>query len=139
MARHGSQRRDEQMENKKRLVIAIEGTPMAVRVVPHKTDDTQLVLKAGNGESAQMLCALMGVPVLSHFQGQNYFVTCVSRLVFTGALPGLVYMLGADAPAPQVKMAPLLALPLPQAKAKCVECGVTDGAHWGFCPMNGGH
>lgn len=124
------------MSNK--LILGIEGTPIAVRVVPHTTDEEQLVLKGTNPLAGKALCFALDVPVMSEGKGSAYFLTFVKRQAFLAAmddkLGALIDGKLALAPPPQ----PVLAVvPMPKAEVKdpqkCDDCGCGDGLHWKFC------
>lgn len=116
--------------NRFRLVLAIEGTPVGVRIAPHKTDAAKLVLKAGHPEVAPMLCKAMGVQPGNTWQGSSYFCTEVDAKAFQGALGTFVGASMTLARELDSERTPKL-----EAKSggKCPDCGVSDGAHWGFC------
>jgi hypothetical protein len=76
------------LNKKSRLVIGVEGTPLFVRVVPHKTDANLLVLKSPFVEGAQYLLDLAKVPAVQTWKGSNFFLTTVVKAEFLGALPG---------------------------------------------------
>jgi len=76
--------------NTGRLIIAIEGTDLAVRVVPHRTDPKQLILKSTGPDVGARLAKLMGVECGPTWKGGNFFLTPVMAEVFAGSLPGFL-------------------------------------------------
>ena len=122
-----------QMVNRVRLVLAIEGTPVAVRIVPHKSDASKLVLKALHPEVAGMLCQVMGVVPGKTWQGSNYFLTEVDAEAFQKSVP--VFVAQAMAAARELDAERLAAKGEAKAigSSKCENCGCDDGTHWGFC------
>lgn len=135
---------------KNRLVIAIENTPISVRVMPHKDEPTKLVLKATNNFAAGELCGRLGVPVLKAYQGSSFFITEVWRATFFERFAAAgMGLLDAQEPPKALAMAGVetgldlgekvnvetgettMAMAKP---AKCGECGCSDGMHWNFCP-----
>lgn len=118
-----------QITNKVRLVLALEGTPVGVRIVPHKADATKLVLKASHPEVAGMLCQVMGVQPGKTWQGNSYFITEVDAQAFQKALPEFV----AQAMKAARELDGLRKPALTGGKSKCPDCGVNEGPHWQFC------
>jgi hypothetical protein len=72
---------------KSRFCIAVEGTPVFIRLVPHKTDSKKIVLKSPHPEAAGMLLQLGGLAPGTAVQGSNFFITEVARKEFLLALP----------------------------------------------------
>lgn len=90
------------LTSKSRLVMVIEGTPVAVRFVPHRTDPTKLVLKSGHPEGAAVLLLLADLIPGEAIQGSNFFITEVDKAEFLAALPKLVgTILDRTAPTPE--------------------------------------
>lgn len=93
------------LHEKARFVIVVEGTPIAVRFVPHKSDPTKIVLKSPHPEGAGALLLLGGITPGPLVEGRNFFVTEVSKAEILAALPKIVGTIleknipTADAPA----------------------------------------
>lgn len=74
----------------KGIIIGLEGTTCAVRVVPHKTDETKLALKSQNFEAAYVLAQILdlddvpgeGFVAQETFKGSTYFITIVEKAAF---------------------------------------------------------
>lgn len=144
-----------------KMIIGFEGTPIMVRVVPHKTDMELVVLKAANPIAGKVLCELLNVNPISGFKGAAYYLTMVSQAAFFGKLGNLAEITGEqvhkvasavmaqwEATQPKAEeedetlmgeveedttMASKVSTP---ATDKCAECGTKDNIHWGFCPQN---
>ncbi len=139
---------------KKRMIIALEGTPIAVRVMLHKEDPMKLVLKAPNDFAAAEFCSRLGVPVLAAFKGSSYHITTVWRATFFErfAAAGMGLLTAPPEALPEPKAAapqtieiqglsawmkaPEAPVKAQAAAGKCTECGCSDGTHWGFCPFH---
>ena len=78
------------LHEKARFVIVVEGTPIAVRFVPHKTDASKIVLKCQHPEGAAALLLLGGVTPGEMVQGSNFFVTEVSKAEILAAMPKII-------------------------------------------------
>lgn len=63
----------------KQLSFTIRNTPFGGKVVPHKTDELQLVIKSRHPEVGPMLCQAAGVPVIETKTGEKYSLTVVSK------------------------------------------------------------
>ena len=76
--------------SRNRPALIIEGAPMGARIVPHKTDDTKLVLK-GPPDFAQNLCAHMGIDdykAIAAGEGRGgYHSVEVDKAKFLAAIP----------------------------------------------------
>ena len=97
------------LPKKVRFVLSVENTPLAVRVVPHKTDDKKLVLKSGHPEAAGALMQIAGLAAKPAVQGSSFFVTEVDRKEFLLALPTIVGKI-LDANPKTIESTPLLQL-----------------------------
>ncbi len=122
------------LSGKIRPVIAIEGTPVIARVVPHKTDATKLVLKSPIPEGGVALASLLGIEVEGEItRGRCFFMVTVDKAKFLAAL-------GAGV-AKALEVAVPTADPKPELEVleggKCAECGCDDGTHWAFCSDHG--
>ena len=109
------------------IVIAIEGSLLAVRVVPHKTDITKLVLKSIHPEAGAAFCKLSGLTHSDVWRGSNYFMLTVEKAAFLAKASS---MITAAVEAMVGAYEPPKALPIP----KCPECGTDDGLHFNYCP-----
>lgn len=144
-----------------KMIIGFEGTPVVVRLVPHKTSDACAVLKAKDPIVGSALCLALGLEPLELIAGSNFFLTVVDKVAFFAKLPQLatltidalqqaVQKVSAeamheaceDSPEAATEMAQkiptvagLFALPAPKA-GKCGDCGCENGEHWNFCSMN---
>lgn len=105
--------------------ILFVGEPANVKVGPHNSDPTKLVLKSSHPECAAMLCQGLGIDPGKQWRGSTYFITEVSKAAFLAGLAQIADGLKVIEPTPAK------ALP---AMGACVECGSPDGTHWGFCP-----
>lgn len=72
-----------QTSKKIRLVIAVEGTPMGVRVVPHKTDKGKLVLKSEYPGAVSAFCDLLNVAPAEVLR-EGHVVAVDAEQLFTG-------------------------------------------------------
>lgn len=97
------------LPKKVRFVLSVENTPLAVRVVPHKTNDKKLVLKSGHPEAAGALMQLGGMTPKEAIRGSSFFVTEVDRKEFLLAMPTIVGKI-LDANAKILEATPLLQL-----------------------------
>jgi len=115
------------MLNINRIVFVAE--PSNVKVGPHKTDSSKLVMKSVHPECAAALCKGLGMEPGNQWRGSNYFITEVDKSQFMAGL-------AAVSEAMQLENYSKPALPAPQASltGKCIECGCEGGTHWGFCP-----
>jgi hypothetical protein len=94
-----------------------------VKVGPHNTDSTKLILKSGNAACLELFCTSLGIPKGASWVGSVHHIMAIEKGHFTQALAGL----NSDLPIQdEVKALP--------KKASCVECGADGGKHWGFCP-----
>jgi hypothetical protein len=100
------------LQSKVRLVISVEGTPLAVRLVPHKTDSKKLALKATHPEAAGALLQLGGLKPGEAVRGNNFFVTIVDRKEFMLTLPTILGKI-LDANGQLEPAHPMLQLPEP--------------------------
>lgn len=117
--------------NKIRVIVAIEGTPIGARVVPHRDDPSKVMLKAPHPEGAAALAQLCGVSPGAVVQGRNYFMVAVDRSAFlAGIAAGLGKALDAAQPTAKAEGEPEV------CSFKCEECGCDDDTHWGFCSKN---
>jgi hypothetical protein len=112
---------------KVRLAIVVENTPIAVRFVPHTTDDTLVVIK-GQGEAPIAFCKAAGIPCGPLTQGSDFtMVEAEQAKVGEGVAKILGLILDAAEPTHVLKAL---------GPAKCAECGSSDGTHWQFCGLN---
>ena len=108
--------------SKSRLAIAVEGSPIAVRFVPHNTDETKVMVK-GLGEMPVMFCQAAGVEHGQLFQGENFSMCEASKAdLATGIAAFTMKVLEMAQPPKQIGPHP-----------KCSDCGCDDGTHWDFC------
>jgi hypothetical protein len=117
------------VNGKIRLVVVIEGTPVGARIVPHKTNDSKLVLKSPHPEGGAALAALCGVQSGEVIQGSSYFIVEVDKAAFLEGLSKGAAAILAEAKPTEPKAEE------PAADGKCLECGSVDGTHWAFCPV----
>jgi hypothetical protein len=97
-----------------------------VKVGPHNTDPTKLVLKSENGACLDLFCTALGIPKGRSWVGSVHHIMAIEKGHFTQALAGL----NSDFPIQGGVQVEAKALP-PKA---CVECGADGGKHWGWCP-----
>lgn len=118
---------------KVRLQIIVEGTPMAVRFVPHNTDPTKVMVK-GQGEAPAAFCKAAGIEFGPLTQGSQ-FTMCEAKRADVGAGVATIIdqIMEAATPTQQLAAAPKQL----GAKSSCEECGCDDGTHFNFCPHHG--
>jgi len=75
------------LDSKSRFCILIEGTAIAVRVVPHKTDADKLMLKAKDPEGLAALLLMGDVGAGDVGTGSNFYMVEVDKEAFLAALP----------------------------------------------------
>lgn len=103
-----------------RPVIIIEGTPIAVRIVPHNTDPTKLMLKTGHPEAGMALAAICEVEAGELTKGSNFFMVPVDKDEFwKGLVKGFQNIMENQ--------------PKQLAEGVCEDCGCNGGTHWNFC------
>ena len=130
-----SERKGQTMLNVSRILFVAE--PASVKVGPHRTDSTKLVLKSRHPECSVMLCEALGIEPGKQWAGANYFITEVGKQAF---MAGLSNIAGALVEVDQqiADVAQIAAhlpeeLAAPEKSGKCSDCGSSDGTHWGFC------
>jgi len=63
-----------------RPIVIIQGTPVACEIVPHKTDDSKVVLKSPTPEGGASLAQMAGVPVEGEMvKGRYFFIVTVDK------------------------------------------------------------
>lgn len=112
------------------IVIAFEGTPIAVRVVPHNRDATKVVLKSVHPEAGVFACKMACIECGPVWQGANFFMVAVDRIEFAkkiGTLIGKLINESFNALVPKPKFIELV------DPKVCPECGTSDGTHFQYC------
>lgn len=61
------------------IFFAVRGTPFGGKLVPHKTNPDQMVIKSKHPEVGPMLCHAANVEVLDTTKGGTYFLTFVKK------------------------------------------------------------
>lgn len=109
------------------IVIAFEGTPIAIRVVPHNSDSTKVVLKSKHPEAGLAVCKLAGIECSQPWMGSNFFMVACDRAEFAAKAGALMASLITESfkalPAKSKAIGPV----------KCPECGTDDGTHYNYC------
>ncbi len=73
-----------------RVIVEFENTPVGARIVPHNTDDDQLMLKSSTREGARMLANLAGIQPGPVTQGDHYFMCAVPKADFLEGLAAAI-------------------------------------------------
>ena len=113
-----------------RLTIIVEGTPMAVRLVPHSTDSTKVMVK-GEGEAPAAFCQAAGISHGPLTQGENFTMTEAVRSEVGVGVASIIDKILEAADTTNAKQ--LTAEKKLLGASKCEHCGNNDGTHFQFC------
>jgi hypothetical protein len=106
-----------------KITIIVEGTPLAFRVVPHKSKPGWVVVKSGHPEIGAILAKFGNIAVGNTWKGSNFWITEFPKSELVSTLG--VFLAGAIADV-EVKALP----------TKCGDCGTDDGTHYNYCKLN---
>lgn len=74
------------LPEKFRLTVLVEGTPIGVRICPHKTNPALVVLKSGSVEALQAFCQLGGIQPGKTWTGSHAIMMALDEAVVLASM-----------------------------------------------------